>query len=505
MNNVAICTIEPETRKNPSVQGEVDRYDTLGSLVSENQIDWEIMQGDKPSTGNHDLWKNNPLFVPRDRPIMPINVEVQSTLYKRIGGINYLKLASTEDQVGTSHPEAKVPNGAQIPNELEEVRPSEGIIMISRSAKRRARRKAQVAQQAIRPDAIQNIAANITGSVKEYDRDSGKESVNHFPEFHYGAESPTVIMEEGELSPSPQVIIPPVKQFTNYLENVKEWRRKYWATQVNREEPEPAEPVKIEGVELKILDKSKNRIRRDHGKERKIQQNSKRCRKHKRRRARKSYVKHCNRQKHNYGIMHEPQYEFHGTELEDNSDYIQMSPITGRTNNSGLGLLSAKDVLWQTAVHLVQNPNWLWNSLGDTKQTSNFNSDGMEIHFPRPKLLQRQNANMTSEELCSASSIGPWVGCNSSGDTSFYEPSENNNRPGSSSGTSALLRNTYKWRKRHGCLEAPFEKSRSPHRVLMMVPKSLSESDSNLSEDDTDIIQYSEKRVRYPIEKLSLG
>ena len=101
-------------------------------------------------------------------------------------------------------------------------------------------------------------------------------------------------------------------------------------------------------------------------------------------------------------------------------------------------------------------------------QTPNANLNGMEIHFPRPK-LQRQNANMANGDFSPASSVGPWIECNLSGDTSFYAPSDNN-RSVSSSGTSALLRNAYKWRKRHGCLDTSSKKSKSPHRLIMIVP-----------------------------------
>ena len=94
----------------------------------------------------------------------------------------------------------------------------------------------------------------------------------------------------------------------------------------------------------------------------------------------------------------------------------------------------------------------------------------MEIHFPRPK-LQRQNANMANGDFSPTSSKGPWVGCNPSGDTSFYAPSDNNNGTVSSSGTSALLKDAYKWRKCHGCLDTPFKRSRSPHRLMMMILK----------------------------------
>ena len=47
---------------------------------------------------------------------------------------------------------------------------------------------------------------------------------------------------------------------------------------------------------------------------------------------------------------------------------------------------------------------------------------------------------------------------------------------------------------------------RSPHRLMMMVTKDISSDlESNLSEDDTDIVQYSEARIKYPTEKLPLG
>ena len=154
--------------------------------------------------------------------------------------------------------------------------------------------------------------------------------------------------------------------------------------------------------------------------------------------------------------MREPHYEFHCTDLEDNVTTgkvpLRASCSSEISSNPGRAPLPAKDVLWQNAIHLVQNPNWLWESLGHTMRTPKANLNGMEIHFPRLK-LQRQNANMANGDFSPASPVGPWLGFNLSGNASFYASSDNNSENVSSSGTSALLRNAYKWRKRHGCLD----------------------------------------------------
>ena len=71
------------------------------------------------------MWIDNPLFVPRHRPIMLLNVEVQSTLYKRIGGNNYLKVAFTGERVEDPHPEAEVPNEAPKVDNIEVDKSSE--------------------------------------------------------------------------------------------------------------------------------------------------------------------------------------------------------------------------------------------------------------------------------------------------------------------------------------------------------------------------------------------
>ena len=107
---IALCTIETETRNKPSYQETPGVCNTLEPLISGDNINLKVSQGVKTGKDVPDLWTNNPLFVPGHRPIMPLNVEVHSNLYKRIGGSNYLKLALTRDRVEDSHPEAKVYN-----------------------------------------------------------------------------------------------------------------------------------------------------------------------------------------------------------------------------------------------------------------------------------------------------------------------------------------------------------------------------------------------------------
>ena len=165
------------------------------------------------------------------------------------------------------------------------------------------------------------------------------------------------------------------------------------ATQVDREEPGPAEIANKERAGLEAVDKINTRLFKNLKQGRKRRKNSKRSNKLRRKRARKSYTKHCNRHKHSYGVMREPHYEFHDTEREDKRNPPRVSHSSEISTNLGNRLLSATDVLWQIAVHLVQNPNWLWKNLGSTTWTPNVNVDGMEI--PRPR-LQRPNVNMAN-------------------------------------------------------------------------------------------------------------
>ena len=120
---------------------------------------------------------------------MPLNVEVHSTLYKRIGGSNYLKLALTG---------AKVHNEAPNLDRIEVDKSSEHLNITPRKARNLARRKARKAKNAIRPEVIQEVAENLVAPVKELDKDSGKESENYFSEFVYRSSSPAIVVEEGE-------------------------------------------------------------------------------------------------------------------------------------------------------------------------------------------------------------------------------------------------------------------------------------------------------------------
>jgi len=69
-------------------------------------------------------------------------------------------------------------------------------------------------------------------------------------------------VEEGERNLSPRMIEPPQNQTTIYDENVREWRKKYWATQVDREEPGPAEIVNREIAGLEALEKINTNLRK---------------------------------------------------------------------------------------------------------------------------------------------------------------------------------------------------------------------------------------------------
>ena len=158
---------------------------------------------------------------------MPLNVEVHSTLYKRIGGSNYLKLALTWDRVGDPHPEAKVYNEAPNLDRMEVDKSSEYLNFISRNARKRAKRRARKANNATRPEVIQEVAENLVAPIKELDKDSGKKSENYFSEFVYRSSSPTIVVEEGEQNLSPRIIEPPKNRTTNYDENVREWRKRY--------------------------------------------------------------------------------------------------------------------------------------------------------------------------------------------------------------------------------------------------------------------------------------
>ena len=84
-NTVALCTIETETRNQPSYQETPGVCDTLGSLSSKKLINLKVSPEEDMGNDNYGHWINNPLYMPRSRPNMPLNVEVQSTLYKRIG------------------------------------------------------------------------------------------------------------------------------------------------------------------------------------------------------------------------------------------------------------------------------------------------------------------------------------------------------------------------------------------------------------------------------------
>ena len=84
-NIVALCTVETETRNQPSYQETPGVCDTLGSLSSKKLINLKVSPEEDMGNDNYGHWINNPLYKPRSRPNMPLNVEVQSTLYKRIG------------------------------------------------------------------------------------------------------------------------------------------------------------------------------------------------------------------------------------------------------------------------------------------------------------------------------------------------------------------------------------------------------------------------------------
>ena len=134
---------------------------------------------------------------------------MQSTLYKRIGGNNYLKVALTGDRVKDSHPEAKVQNEAPNLDRIEVDKSSDHLSSVSRNARKRARRRARKATVANRPEVIPEVAENLVAPIKELDKDSGKESQNYFSEFVYRSVSPSVIVEEGEQTLSPRIIEPP--------------------------------------------------------------------------------------------------------------------------------------------------------------------------------------------------------------------------------------------------------------------------------------------------------
>ena len=111
------------------------------------------------------MWTNNPLFVPGHRPIVPLNAEVHSTLYKRIGGSNYLKLALTGDRAEDPHPEAKVYNEAPNLDRMEVDKSSDHLSSISLNARKRAKRRARKANYAIRPEVIQEVAEKIVAPI----------------------------------------------------------------------------------------------------------------------------------------------------------------------------------------------------------------------------------------------------------------------------------------------------------------------------------------------------
>ena len=101
-----------------------------------------------------------------------------------------------------------------------------------------------------------------------------------------------------------------------------------------------------------------------------------------------------------------PDTMFHGTEIEDNSSVFGSSTSQGTSilPMPALQRLTAPEVLWHTAMQLIQNPTQTWMNLGSGTPYEHMICGEVLL-----QLLQRQNANMTSED---ASNIGPWLRIN---------------------------------------------------------------------------------------------
>ena len=99
MKTIALCIIETETRNKSSYKEIPSVCHTLEPLTSGNNNSIRVSHGVTTSKNVLDVWINNPLYVTKHRTIMPLNVDVKSTLYEQIGGNNYLQVASTSDRV----------------------------------------------------------------------------------------------------------------------------------------------------------------------------------------------------------------------------------------------------------------------------------------------------------------------------------------------------------------------------------------------------------------------
>ena len=86
-------------------------------------------------------------------------------------------------------------------------------------------------------------------------------------------------MEEGEQNLSSRIIEPPKDRITNYYDNVREWRKRYWATPVDREEPGPAEIANKKRAGLEAVDKINTKLHRNHQQGRQRRKNSKKSNK----------------------------------------------------------------------------------------------------------------------------------------------------------------------------------------------------------------------------------